>query len=41
VQVAHLHASDLLHGCLTMAAVVRPAMDLIEMAGTALRRGLA
>jgi acetyl esterase len=41
VQVAHLHASDLLHGCLTMAAVVRPALDLIGMAGAALRRGLA
>ncbi len=40
VQVTHLHAADLLHGCLTMAAVVRPAMDLIGMAGAALRRGL-
>ncbi len=40
VRVTHLHAADLLHGCLTMAKVVRPAMDLIAAAGAALRRGL-
>jgi acetyl esterase len=41
VPVTHLHAADLLHGALTMAAVVRPAMDLVEAAGRALRRALA
>jgi len=41
VPVAHLHASDLLHGALTMAAIVRPALSLITIAGLALRDGLA
>jgi acetyl esterase len=41
VPVSHLHVADLLHGALTMGAIVRPALDLIEAAGLALRRGLA
>lgn len=41
VRVTHLHASDLLHGALTMAAVVRPALDLIDTAGRAVRQALA
>jgi acetyl esterase len=41
VPVTHLHVADLLHGALTMAAVVRPAMDVIADAGRALRRALA
>jgi acetyl esterase len=38
VRVNHLHAADLLHGVLTMPAVIRPALDLIAAAGAALRR---
>jgi acetyl esterase len=41
VPVAHLHAADLLHGALTMAAIVRPALSLITVAGLALKDGLA
>ncbi|MGK7864149.1 alpha/beta hydrolase [Falsiroseomonas sp. E2-1-a4] len=41
VPVSHLHVAGLLHGALTMCAVIRPALDLIAMAGLALRRGLA
>ncbi|MBR0655372.1 alpha/beta hydrolase [Plastoroseomonas arctica] len=41
VPVAHLHAADLLHGALTMAAIIRPALSLITVAGLALRNGLA
>jgi acetyl esterase len=41
VPVAHLHVADLLHGALTMAAIVRPALSLITMAGLALGDGLA
>ncbi len=41
VPVSHLHVADLLHGALTMAAVVKSAMDLIDVAGRALRRALA
>jgi acetyl esterase len=40
VAVNHLYVADLIHGCLTMAKIIRPAMDLIEAAGVALRRGL-
>lgn len=41
VPVAHLHVADLIHGALTMAAIVRPALSLIMVAGLALRDGLA
>ncbi|MES2712843.1 MAG: alpha/beta hydrolase [Pseudomonadota bacterium] len=41
VPVSHLHVADLLHGALTMAAIVRPALSLITIAGLALGDGLA
>jgi acetyl esterase len=41
VPVRHLHVADLLHGALTMGAIVRPALDLIDAAALALKRGLA
>jgi acetyl esterase len=41
VRVAHLHASDMLHGVLTMGRVVRPAATYINAAARALRDGLA
>jgi len=40
VRVAHLHAADLLHGALTMTAVIRPVLDVITMASAALARDL-
>jgi acetyl esterase len=40
VRVTHLHVADLLHGALTMTAIVRPAIELIGAAGAALKRGL-
>ncbi len=40
VRVAHLHAADLLHGALTMTAVIRPVLDVIAMASAALARDL-
>jgi acetyl esterase len=40
VRVSHLHVADLLHGALTMAGVVRPALDVIEFAGRAVRRAM-
>ena len=38
VRVTHLHAAGLLHGVLTMPAIIRPALDLIAAAGATLRR---
>jgi len=40
VRVTHLHAADLLHGALTMTAVIRPVLDVIAMASAALARDL-
>jgi acetyl esterase len=40
VRVRHLHASDLVHGALTMCAVVRPGVGLIRYVGQALANAL-
>ncbi|MBB3897969.1 alpha/beta hydrolase [Roseococcus suduntuyensis] len=41
VRVQHLHAADMLHGMLTMGAIIRPAATYISGAAAALRDGLA
>ncbi len=40
VRVSHLHAADLLHGALTMTAIIRPVHDVIAMAAAALARDI-
>ena len=40
VRVTLHHASDMLHGALTMCAIIRPALTLIDVAAHALREGL-
>ncbi len=40
VRVRHLHASDLVHGALTMCAAVRPGVGLIRYVGQALADAL-
>ncbi len=39
VRVTHHHASDILHGALTMCAIIKPALVLIETAARALKEG--
>lgn len=39
VRVTHHHAADILHGALTMCAIVKPALVLIETAARALKEG--
>lgn len=41
VRVVHTHAADMLHGMLTMGAIIRPTATYIRAAGAALRDGLA
>lgn len=41
VRVLHAHAADMLHGMLTMGAIIRPSASHIRAAGAALRDGLA
>jgi len=41
VRVTHLHAADMIHGMLTMGAIIRPTATYIRAAGAALRDGLA
>jgi acetyl esterase len=41
VRVVHTHAADMLHGMLTMGAIIRPTATFIRAAGAALRDGLA
>lgn len=41
VRVQHLHAADMLHGMLTMGAIIRPVATYIAAAAAALRDGLA
>ncbi|MCU0888534.1 MAG: alpha/beta hydrolase [Rubritepida sp.] len=40
VRVNHLHAADMMHGVLTMGAIVKPALGLVSDAAQALRRAL-
>ena len=40
VPVTLHHAADIMHGALTMCAIVRPALGLIDVASRALREGL-
>jgi acetyl esterase len=41
VRVTHVHAADMLHGAMTMSAIIRPALGYIEMAARALREAMA
>nr|WP_314069787.1 alpha/beta hydrolase [uncultured Roseococcus sp.] len=37
VRVTHVHAADMLHGVMTMSAIVKPALGYMELAARALR----
>lgn len=41
VRVTHVHAADMLHGMMTMGAVIKPALGYIDMAARALRDAMA
>lgn len=41
VAVTAYHAADIMHGALTMCAIVKPALVLIDVAARALKQGLA
>ncbi len=41
VRVVHTHAADMIHGMLTMGAIIRPTATYIAAAAAALRDGLA
>jgi len=41
VRVTHVHAADMLHGMMTMSALIRPALGYIDMAARALRDAMA
>ena len=41
VRVTHVHAADMLHGVMTMSAIIKPALGYIDMAARALREAMA
>lgn len=41
VPVTHVHAADMLHGVMTMSAIIKPALGYIDMAARALREAMA
>ncbi|TCH99580.1 alpha/beta hydrolase [Roseococcus sp. SYP-B2431] len=41
VRVTHVHAADMLHGVMTMGAIIKPALSYIDMAARALRDAMA
>jgi acetyl esterase len=40
VRVTHVHVADMMHGVLTMGAIVKPALELIAASALALRQAL-